>query len=130
MSMTAHEYAAGLRQIADWYEEHPMIPVPHIPDIQVFNVHTQEDAASVARALGHVQKRPGLDTGLLVLYRPFGAINLEFYFTRSVVCTRRVTGTVEVPEVVIPAHTRAAHTREIVEWDCGSILAREDAEVV
>ncbi len=118
---TNAQYAAGLRGIADWYEAHPEAPQPHTC-MQVFSVYTKEEAVAVARALGHAEKRMD-NYGLFYLGRDFGGERLEFIFDRAVVCERRVIGTEYVPEVVVPACTR-----EIVEWDCGSLLA-DDAPV-
>src|SRR5437899_2948614 len=100
---TNAEYAAGLRAIADWYEAHPEAPQPHTC-LQVFTVHTKEDALKVARWLGHATKHMD-DNGLFRLSRDFGGETLEFIFNRDVVCERRVVGTKEVPEYIVPAHT-------------------------
>ena len=116
-TMTAHEYADGLRQIADWYEEHPEIPVPHLDSVDIYTVRDRDDLRRVARALGHCEKGSASAESLFVLKRQFGALWLQFYWHREQVCTRRVVGVTEVAEQFIPAHTR-----EIVEWDCESIL--------
>ena len=39
--------------------------------------------------------------------------DLNYFCKREAVCTKRVVGTKEVPEQVIPARTE-----EVVEWDC------------
>ena len=115
--MTAHEYADGLRQIADWYEAHPEIPVPHLDSVDVYTVHDRDDLQRVARALGSCEKGSASAESLFVLKRRFGALWLQFYWNRAQVCTQRVIGVKEVAEQVIPAHTY-----EIVEWDCDPIL--------
>ena len=115
--MTNQEYAAGLRQIADWYAQHPEIPLPS-PNLGIYTCNGRETAATVSRALGHAQKRTdGIDEELFVLHRDFGAVNLAFYFYRADVCTRKVLGTERVEAVLAPAYDR-----EIVEWECEPLL--------
>ena len=115
--MTAHEYADGLRQIADWYEEHPEIPVPHMDSVDIYAVRDRDDLQRVARALGHCEKDSATAESLFALKRRFGALWLRFCWNRAQVCTRRVIGVEEIAEHVIPACTR-----EIVEWDCEPIF--------
>lgn len=113
--MTHQEYADGLRQLADWYERHPTIP---LPQYSTLSVHGAEDVAYIARALGKATKGlSGSQGELFTLHRVFGSITLKFFFWRKQVCTRRI---VRIEEV--PAQTFEAYTREIVEWDCESIL--------
>jgi hypothetical protein len=119
--MTSREYADGLRQIASWVEAHPEIVPPPYPEVAWHHLETAEEAAHITRALGTVKKHgftPG-NEGAVSLVRMFGAIAFRVTFWRKDVCTRRVVGTEHVPEQVV-----AAHTKEIVEWDCHPILAR------
>jgi len=119
--MTPIEYAASLRQIAGWYEAHPGMPVPSDPTLRISAPDTPEDVARLARELAPCEKTIGHDTNLFVLRRVFGTITLELLFWRSTVCTRRVVGTVSVPEVVI-----AAHSKDLVEWDCPDSVLSHD----
>lgn len=110
--------AATLRAIADWYDEHPDMPGPHSLDVS--SVPDEKSVAvMVAQALGTCTKE--YTESVLTLARDFGGIRLRFLFWRTAVCDRRVVGTVEVPEQVTPAYTR-----EIVEWDCHSLLKAEE----
>ena len=120
--MTHKEYADGLRAIADWYEAHEEIMLPHDARIDITSVETKEQAITTARALGHCRKH--YEDSLFIIERAFGCVPLRFLFWRSAVCTRRVVETVEEPEMIVPAHTR-----EIVAWDCEPLLAEtEDAD--
>lgn len=125
MSAKHAEFVAGLRAVADFYEAHPDCPMPYEPDVTVthFEEESPEEAARVGRMLGRFEKDYGPD--LFTLSRRFNGVRLRFLFYREKVCTKRVVGVEEVPEQVVPAHTR-----EIVEWDCAPILAagvKEDA---
>lgn len=112
--MTGKEYAAALRQIADWYEEHP--DSPFSTAIYVGSVEeTREQAADLARALGSCRKEHHETTFHLV--RDFAGVELTFSFWRATVCERVVVGTEEIPERVIPAETR-----EKIEWRCAPIF--------
>lgn len=109
--MNGIDYARGLRLIADWYEAHPDIPVPHIEEIGVYGVEeTREEAARIAEALKPCRKE--WDKDFFKLVRDFGPIKLKFVFMRKAVCTQRV-----VKRLV-----------EVIEWDCDSSLLTEGAE--
>ena len=122
--MTSKEFVDGLRQIADWYEQHPDFPLPHLCDagMDIFRVNSADELAQAARTLGTVEKFT-IGDALYGIRRTFGALRLQIIVDRAVVCTRRVVGIEEVPETVTPAHTR-----EIVEWDCHSLLKAEAAD--
>lgn len=110
--MTAQDYVNGLRQIADWFEAHPDMPVPFTSDITIYNAPSAVDAV---KALGSCRKR--YDDYSLLIERDFPGVKLQFYFLRGAVCKMRVVGTEEVPERVVPATVR-----QIVEWDCDPLL--------
>jgi len=114
--MNGTDYARGLRAIADWYEAHPDIPVPHTSEIGVYGVEeTREEAARIALALAPCRKEH--DEGAFRLARDFDGLTLKFVFARSAVCARRVVG-----YRVIPAWPE--RVVEVVEWDCEpSVLA-------
>jgi len=128
---TATEYAAGLRQLADWIEAHPEQPRPDA-ELSVYALNTKQEAAACLRALTPCKKE--YRDELFQLSRMFGPLNLKFIFYRNAVCTRKVVGTKEVgveviPSRVIPEQIIPAHTEEIVEWECGeSLLAIKEAE--
>ena len=117
--MTPTEYADSLRLIADFYEAHEDFPLPHVSSIgmDIFSVYTTDELAACARALGTVEKFT-VGANLFGIRRQFGALRLEVIVNREIACTRRVIGTEEIPEHVTPAHIR-----EIVEWDCHSLLS-------
>lgn len=127
--MTSKEFVDSLRQIADFYEAHDGFPLPHLcgSGVDIFSVTTAEELAQAARMLGTVEKFT-IGDDLYGIGRTFGALGLQIIVDRAVACTRRVVGIEEVPEKITPAHTR-----EIVEWDCRSLLLAEadaaDAEV-
>lgn len=113
-------FTTGLRDLADWFDAHPDIRLPYDPSFSVYGYDTLDEAAHLARVLAPCQKDASSD--LFYLIKTFGPIKLSFMFWRSTVCTKRVVRTEAVPKQVIPAHTR-----EIAEWDCRSILAGDDA---
>jgi hypothetical protein len=66
-----------------------------------------------------------VSTGLFVLDKKFGPINLRFIFGRDTVCESRVVGTRVVRKRVPPKDTVVEEdvVEEIREWDCPSLLA-------
>ena len=110
--MNGTEYARGLRAIADWYEAHPDMPVPHTEDVGVYGVkETLEEAARIAEALKPCRKE--WEKEFFKLVRDFGPLRLKFVFRRSAVCTAR----------------RVERIVEVVEWDCPDSLLAGREEV-
>jgi len=122
--ITAIEYANGLRELADWIEEHPEMPRPG-PTLNVYELNSRDEAVACLKALGSCKKE--YTENNFYLSREFGPIKLAFMFYRTAVCKRRVVGVKEVgtavvPARIIPEEIIPAHTEEIVEWDCGESL--------
>ena len=116
--MNGTDYARGLRAIADWYEAHPDIPVPHTGEVGIYGVkETKEEAARIAEALRPCRKV--WDGEFFKLQREFEGLTLKFFFMRSAVCTARVVG-----HHVVPATPE--RVVEIVEWDCPDSLLRPE----
>jgi hypothetical protein len=112
--MTHSQYASSLRMIAEWFEAHPDVKLPHnAGEFDLFSIHTQAEMAHVARIFGSCEKEYGDESGLFMLKKPFGVITLRVIASRDQVCNRKVVGHVDVPEQVIPAYKK-----DIVEWEC------------
>jgi hypothetical protein len=75
----------------------------------------------VARAMGGFIKTH--DGCFLNLVHEFSGFSLEVSYESKQVCERIVVGEEEVPEKVVPAHTR-----EVVEWKCPPSLLAEVAQ--
>lgn len=121
---TAAEYANGLRELADWIEAHPDIPLPPTY-FNNYSMDTKEDAAKCLKALKPCRKEYSGE--MFSLSREFGVIKLKFTFYRNAVCTPKVVGTriIEAhtkPAVFIPAEHIPERTEEIIEWDCHPVL--------
>jgi hypothetical protein len=118
--MDVKDFVEGLRQIADWYEANSDVVIPEARLTVFGEKDNKKNIATLAWRLGPLKKE--MNEEILALERSFNGVALRFVFLRSAVCERRVVRTEEIPEAVIPAHTR-----EIVEWDCHALLdQRED----
>jgi hypothetical protein len=118
-SIANAQFIAGLRELADFYESHPEVPIPKPSylDFSVYSLHTKSEAAGIIKLLGTITKEY-TDSGLFKVVRYFGPIALKFVFNRDTVCERVVVRKEVVPE----------HVREIVEWKCAPVLAAEGEE--
>jgi hypothetical protein len=135
-------YIDGLRQIADWLEQHPEVPTPHLghagsakliatntPTLSIYVWNDpKKQMAAIARAMGTAEKEHDGDRFRLI--RHFAGIALAVSATRDEVCERVVTGTREVTEKVRDPEALAAvplvevtRTMEDVEWICPPLLA-------
>jgi hypothetical protein len=134
-------YIQGLREIADWLEQHPDVKLPWLGDDEL-DIYVYGDIpaemAAIARAMGVAEKgsRSYRSSGeeRFTLTRQFGALRVVASCPREEVCERVVTGTEEVTEEVPdPAYVAAAPTVTVtkvveqVEWVCRPLLA-EDRE--
>jgi hypothetical protein len=124
--VTATEYARSLRLLADFWEQNPHLAGPYDPDVCYAQFEGKQQAAMITRLLGQAEKQ--YDDTLFKIVHKFGCIEARFLFTRELVCERKVVGTKVIPEHVIPAREEIhipERTEEIVEWDCGSLLASD-----
>lgn len=104
--MTAAEYAAGLREFADWIEEHG--EAMHLLEERLHLlscVATPEKFVARARLMGAGEKSS--DENYFEFSRTFGPVKVKLFARHENVCTKTVT----VKEV------------DVVEWECPSILA-------
>lgn len=121
----------GLRSLADWLETNPR--VADLPNFRPYvsewiyeyakdengitNYSEPDDELSrakmrqILKALGSCKKDYSGST--FSLKKEFGPIRLAFQTSRETICRKVVTGSREVPEVVLPARTE-----EVVEWVC------------
>lgn len=140
---TRREFTEGLRQIADFLDDHPEVPLPWLnssetgtfrptlPIILVDKDGQKETLAAIARAMGTAEKNVrGNLPDRFYLYRQFAGIALAVNAARDQVCERVVTGTreveVEEPDPVALAQVptvKKTVTIEDVEWDCKPLLA-------
>jgi hypothetical protein len=120
----------GLRELADFIEAKGL-ELPHIDARAVSWVYgyspktyqddperAKRDMRKAAKTLGKAEKN---HTGnWFELKRRFGPVLLEINTNRQNICERKVVGTREIEEKVIPARTE-----EIVEWECYDLLSVE-----
>lgn len=116
-------FVSSLRELADWWEQHPDVETPWNQALLV-HVDTKEELAQVARALGKCEKYG--DDDWFGVKRRFGSIEVDAYGQRQKICTRVVVGTREVVrEVTDPdaPKLQVTETEEIVDWVCEPLLA-------
>jgi hypothetical protein len=116
-------FVAGLRELADWYEQAPhWMPEPNPRfEIDVFE-YSNRDLPAFAHILGKCTK----DTiaSFFFLRRMFGPIIFNVNFARELVCERKVIRHI-VPETTVPASEKQVipeHEEEVVEWDCSKSI--------
>jgi hypothetical protein len=115
-----------VQNIIRWLAAHPEIPLPieFTRGLNIYAWDSREEARIMARAMGTFEKNG--NEQFLKLIKNFGSTSVVAVFSRSQVCERVVVGTVDVPETVIPERIEPAHTKEIVEYRCPSLLDNEE----
>lgn len=114
-------FIQGLRDMADFFENHPDLKFPHYSGLNVF-VNTREEIAEIARQSTWSKVYAG---HWFCLRKQFGSdLTLEINISREEVCRKVVTGTRVVP--AMPAMPATEETvEEVTEWVCDetSLLA-------
>jgi hypothetical protein len=117
-------FTDALRLAAEWFDAHPTVPRPAYA---IINVQAPDSVSipALVRQLAGFKKQDYGNT--LTLHRTFGpeieGVRVDFNFQREQVCERKVVGTRDVPERIIPAHTE-----EVVEWECLPMLAERESD--
>ena len=116
MGLNIHEYAQGLRAIADWYEAHP--DMPRIHDLSVAGCNGKEQLVEIAQALpSYVEEASG---SLYYVIGDFQGVSVKFMVWRTEVCERTVVG-----KRMEEARVSPAHEEDIVEWKCHPLLDKD-----
>jgi len=125
------EFIAGLRDLADFFEQNPEIDKPYSGCTLTLYVSDKKKLAKYARAFGHAEKV--VDDYSFRLSKEFGTtgVKVETYSSRQSVCER-----VKIGEEFVPTHKIAAteerfvegHMKDIYEWKCPSLLAIGEAD--
>jgi len=129
MEKTREQFIASLRAIADWYETHPALEVPHTDTLAI--IPAQGQFAAAVRELGPGEKSTA--GSFYFFTRDFGGLKVQVADYRENVCQRRVTGIRTVveerlvyPEGVRPEVQRVEREEEVVEWICPDSFLREE----
>jgi hypothetical protein len=115
--MSRETKIADMREVLQFLEDNPKIPMPYFGMVDVF-VREADDVDGLARAMAPCNKKVG--GSYFSLTRAFGSVSLEVNFDREQVCERIVTGSKDIPEKTIEAHTE-----DIVEWKCPDGVLRQ-----
>jgi len=111
---TRAAYVNGLRQLADFVEAHPELPVPFAGGHNVF-VGTKAELATFARLPG-VRWDKSVDPNYFYIRHTFdGGHSYDINVQREQVCRKVVTGTRLVP-------AEPAHEVDVFEWVCDEPL--------
>lgn len=136
--MTETTYPDALRRLADFIETHPELSIgpnwhetwvsatPVSLDIHIHAASTADEKAAVrsfVRAIGGTWEKGGNDQTLYLTQQGvFGFFDATIFADRAATCERVVVGT---ETIIHEAQDARTEIREIVEWDCGSLLAVE-----
>jgi len=126
MRPTAEQCVEFLRLLADFYEQHPDVPLPLHLGFEFLNVYLHDNPKAVLASIGSFEK--GAEDDYFIAKKKLGSYELVFKAKRDQVCERKVVGKRIIPAHVIPAEFKEEtfvpeHEEEIVEWDCKPVLA-------
>lgn len=119
------KYADGLRALADFYQQHPEMPLPY-GDIQLFP-NGKEELAVIARAMRTFKK--SFSDEMIYLRKTFGPVNLVAMEYRKKVCKPRVVGTETVKVKKPVTFEEVEETRDILEWDCHEPVLKDAKQI-
>jgi hypothetical protein len=102
--MTNLEYAAGLRQVAEFYETHPEMPLPPAT-ICVYSWQKPDFLVSVKEMAkgGTIHKKVDADAecGYYRTIRHFGAVQLEASIPRRTICRLVTPAVYDCPDSLL-----------------------------
>lgn len=113
------EFINGLRDLANWYGEHPDLEAPGA--YGGFNIYTQspEHFAELRRILGVSEKQSVTDT--IYFRKSFGSyVKLDININKEKTCEKVKVGTRIVP-------AQPERVEEVYEWKCAPILEAAEA---
>lgn len=113
------KFSEQLRLIADFFEQHPELPTPLVPDIIIY-AQSKDDALKAARLPG--ARKSYDDTTLWINVSLSDAVVLKFFTYRQTVCTAK-----RVEKVLQPAQAERWFEK-VVEWDCHPLLKPDDVD--
>lgn len=132
------DHTEALRKLADFLDENPLIAervTVHADgmDLAIFTdgwsdpKQDKREVASLIKALGgRWDKAVNGDTDEAIRFEQEGALGfrqVRVYANRQATCVRRVVATEDVVVPAVRATPKRTVRREIVEWDCGPLLA-------
>lgn len=109
-SAERQKFVQGLRECADFLDQHPDLPIPGSVTSFCCFANSKEELASFARSMGNCEKHA--EGNYFWIERKFGSIRYEINIERAKVCVRKVVGTITVP----------AEEKDVVEWECEDSL--------
>ena len=116
-------YCAGLEELAYYLRTNPEAILPTGTDF-VDYVYGKTTFQQAIKALGTCEKE--YTDWSVKVFKNFGPIKYGVYTNRDSVCTKTVVGKRIVPAVASRYYPEVPeHEEDVVEWNCGSILADE-----
>jgi hypothetical protein len=112
MSAERIAYVKALRDLANLLESESDIPVPFSQQFYHYTADKEAFKAGV-RAIGSRGRKVMTDDQWANYVVEMGPLEYRLFIDRKTVCERKVIGTKQVEEKVVPAHLE-----EIVEWEC------------
>lgn len=126
------DYIAGLRELADFYEQNPNINLPYEGRMCNFGIFglSKAEIVTTVKAFGKCTKDYDANSVTILKTFPSG-IKLQIYASRQEVCERIVVAKHTEPETVtpgkwVPEEVVPAREVEVVEWRCHPLLEAEE----
>jgi hypothetical protein len=127
MNQQREEFIRGLRELADFYERTPGMPLPSETSTSFYLWPNSSDSVGkLAKLLAPAKKE--FSSSFFTLSRKFGSIKLEISWYKEDVCERVVTGQKQAVEKVPVAYEDRIVTRDIVEWRCPESILQDKSE--
>lgn len=134
--MERADHIQAIRQMLDYLEANPDVPVPFYNHTSFFI--SEKEAVAVANSTGPWNKE--YSHANLALTRSFQGASLTYYVPRDAVCSPKRTEVQEVEELDNVAftlavkelrknHTRMVEKEIVVEWDCKPLLAPREGSL-
>ncbi len=91
------DFCRGLRELATFFEDHPLLPIPFTKELSDY-LATKKEMSDIARTSTWKKK---YTNGFFHLSKTFHNIVLKYSVSRGTVCDRKVLRTEWIPERTI-----------------------------
>lgn len=121
--LKSNPFVESLRELADFYEQNPTLPIPTRQTINLFDI-TVEQIKDFITLSKKTVKKSWIESFFYATI-PFGShINLDLNIARNKVCEKIITKRKTIKQIPISYEEKEIE-EEIIEWKCPDTMFEE-----
>lgn len=121
--LKSNPFVESLRELADFYEQNPTLPIPNKQTINLFDITVEQIKEFITLSKKTVKK--SWIESFFYATIPFGSrIELDLNIARNKVCEKVVTKRIITKQVPVSFEEKEIE-EEIIEWKCPDTIFEE-----